>query len=212
MAKEPAGKKPAPRKTVAPKPAAPVKRVAGEAVLKLRADIAAARAAGYLFYVYTLSDMEGVFYIGKGTKHRLFDHERLSACDRNAVKQARIRVGGEPVKAILAFFKDEAAALAFEAGCIEESRDTLTNIAGGAITTDQVVRARAQELLDGMLSFDDWAPRLSPMGMVSCARVAGSVRAFYDRLRAAAEQVVANPSGRYFVPTVKYPGVEYLHD
>lgn len=212
MATKPSGKKPAPRKQApepTKKPAAKTQEAAGIRTSVLRQDIESAKGRGFPFYVYTLADASGVFYVGKGTGGRLFQHERLSNFDRNAVKKQRIMASGEPQKTIIGFFRDAGAALECEAERIKEGRDHLTNIARGTITWDQSAKARMQLLLDNMAQFDVWSAGLSQQKAQFCIGFAGSLRRFYDLLLAAIQAEALSPTPtRFFQPHVTYRGTE----
>lgn len=198
MAQSPAGK---PRKT--PKPAASPKKAAGSSASTLKDDIARAAANGFRYYVYALADAQGVFYIGKGTRNRVFHHEQLMGSDSNGAKKARIAAAGQVTKTILAFFNDEASAYAFERGLIAEGRSGLTNMAGGSTTQAEASAAQARSILERMAAFDDWAPRLSTEKVAFCISMAGSVRAFYDKLKASIQAEATNPTPRsIFVPHI----------
>lgn len=216
MATKPSGKKPAPRKPApvpTKKPAAKKTKAAGIRAPGLRLAIEAAKDRGYPFYVYTLADADGVFYVGKGTGGRLFQHERLSTLDRNAAKKARIMAFGVPEKAIIGFFRDAAAALECEAERIKESRDELTNIAGGSTTWDQSAKARMQLLLNNMAQFDVWAVRLPQQKAQFCIGFAGSLRRFYDLFLAAIQAEAQNPTpASFFQPhAMTYHGTEVCY-
>lgn len=176
---------------------------AGVAAPALWDDIQTAAAHGRPFYVYTLSDAEGVFYVGKGKGRRVFHHERAKM-DRNGAKLARIfRCGGEPAKQILAFFADEGAAFACERELIGEGRDTLTNMAGGVVDATAASKARAQSMLDRMLALDRWKASLAgrPDVVRLAVSVAGSLDALYATLRRALErQAVDSSPVSIFVP------------
>lgn len=216
MATKPGGKKPAPRKpapVLTKKSTAKKPKAVGIRASALHLAIEAAKDRGYPFYVYTLADADGVFYVGKGTRGRLFQHERLSRFDRNAVKKARIMSSGEPEKAIVGFFRDAGAALECEAERIKESRDDLTNITGGSTTWDQVAKARAQILLDNMAQFDVWASRLSQQKAQFCIGFAGSLRRFYDLFLAAiqAEALDPTPTRAFYPHAMTYHGTEVCY-
>lgn len=176
---------------------------AGVAAPALWGDIQTAAAHGRPYYVYTLSDADGVFYVGKGKGRRVFHHERVKT-DRNGAKLARIaRCGGEPTKEILAFFSDEGSAFACERDLIRESRETLTNMAGGVVDAAAVSKARAQSMLDRMLPLDRWKASLAgrPDVVRLAVSVAGSLDALYATLRRAVEKQAADPSPvSIFVP------------
>lgn len=193
MAKTPAGKSPPPRKSATKKPAAPKKAV-GSVAHAIKADIHRAAANGYRFYVYALADDAGTFYIGKGCRTRVFQHERLWHSDGNGVKQSRIRACGEPKKTILAFFQDEQAAYALERQLIKDSRAELTNIAGGTVTADQSRAARAMNMLACLAPFDEWVKRLASDQVATCISLGGSLRAFYNTFRAALVAECTSPT------------------
>lgn len=211
MATRKPGQKPAskPKKTTTP-PAAP--KAAGTAAHPLRAEIARAAAAGFRFYVYTLADTDGVFYVGKGQGDRVFQHEKLPANDRNGLKRARLRACGAPIKTVVAYFRDEGAAFAHEAELIAAGAVTLTNMVGGTVTWSQSAAARFRSMLDSMAPFDQWAACLPPEKARRCCLIAGSVRRFYDIFQAVLESEAHSPTPRsMFIPHSKGFAMEVFH-
>lgn len=110
----------------------------------LRDQISAAAARGYSFYVYTLSDAAGVFYVGKGTRGRVLTHGARH--DRhNARKLERLQMAGAAVdRRVVAFFQTEAAAYVCEREWIRERRATLTNVTNGGRDAREAAQARAR--------------------------------------------------------------------
>ena len=159
----------------------------------LQADIAEAARHGYAFYVYTLSDADGVFYIGKGTRNRVFQHERLSAEDSNYRKKIRIRAaGGALQRSIVAFFSDEQAAYGLEASLIAEGAG-LTNIAAGVpLSPKERAMERAREILSRIVPFEQSMARhkcvyLPDLGIYSA-------RQMYDGLVAGLQRECSDPT------------------
>lgn len=179
---------------------------------EIKASIDAAAAHGFLFYVYTLADADGVFYVGKGKGRRLFHHEQLQDGDTNHVKKARICAAGEHFKReILAFFCDESAAYALERELIAEWRVDLTNIQGGMIAPDEARLARMQALKDGILPFDAWCQKASDWQRMGAIGAFGSMDAAYLFLMEMIDHLMANPvPTRVFIPRpVGYREVAY---
>lgn len=131
----------------------------------IKAQIAEAAASGFRYYVYTLSDRVGVFYVGKGQGARVFAHGRRSA-DRNVEKMRRIAACGRngPRREIVAFFNEEAAAYAHEAELIREQASTLTNIAPvcAPLNAKQRASQAAAAMLASLVPRSRFAP---PIGM-----------------------------------------------
>lgn len=129
--------------------------------LDVRGQIALAARRGYPYYVYTLADSQGVFYVGKGKGARVFQHGRLGT-DMNARKLARIAgcAAAGPRRQVIAFFRDEAAALTCEATHIAEQRDSLTNILPGGIRLTPKERAqfKAWQSLQRVVPRDQYKP------------------------------------------------------
>lgn len=106
------------------------------------------------FYVYELFDprTEIVFYVGKGTRSRIDDHEIEARKGRISRKCDMIRLiesaGHSIGKRIVRSFEDEQAAYDFEADLIDEyGLSNLTNIipgGGTARTGPTIYAARAQ--------------------------------------------------------------------
>lgn len=91
-----------------------------------------------MFYVYTLSDPRdgAVFYVGKGCRSRLEQHERQAARGAVNAKCDRIRAiwadGGEVIRSRVASYAKEIDALREEARLIAEiGLSHLTNVAPG---------------------------------------------------------------------------------
>jgi len=176
----------------------------GMDVAALKADIAAAEAAGHRFYVYTLSDSDGLFYVGKGSGQRLFAHERNTATDKNSFKAARISAAGPSLRReILAFFEDEGCAYGFESELISENRQQLTNLGAGFTDPRERAKARAREMLARLVPFNMSMAKHS--GLRLPALGANSAREVYDlivrELRAEAENptpttITVGPCGR----------------
>lgn len=87
---------------------------------------------GDRYYVYVLARPDGsVFYVGKGCKDRVSDHEREAyqgcVCDKCQVIRNIWRVGGKVIKRIIFRTDDEHEALCYEGRLIREFRSQLTN-------------------------------------------------------------------------------------
>lgn len=135
---------------------ASARRTAAQGDRKCSLQIKQAAAAGYLHYVYTLSDHDGVFYVGKGSGNRLFAHGRYPGRDSNWRKLQRI-ANGDVTRTVVAFFLDAADALALESELIHAGADTLTNIARVRVVTPrQAVIDRAQAFLARARPASEW--------------------------------------------------------
>src|SRR3990167_5545706 len=94
-------------------------------------EIGNAAKHGYPFYVYTLADGKGVFYVGKGKGARVFQHQKLQGFDANTAKIARIRACGVAlVHSVVAYFTNAGEAFSAESLMIR-TLDGLTNLALG---------------------------------------------------------------------------------
>jgi len=106
------------------------------------------------YYVYTLSAPDGtVFYVGKGCRGRILDHEREARRGHRCYKCNKIRkiwrTGGEVKPAIVFTTPSEAAAYNYEAELIGHIGLTnLTNTAPGAIVAEPRIYPRPNKPLD----------------------------------------------------------------
>lgn len=173
-------------------------------IAALKDDIASAAAAGHRFYVYTLSDASGLFYVGKGSGGRVFAHERATSTDKNAFKAARISEAGPSLsRSILAFFHDEGDAYGFESTVIAEHQAQLTNLAPGFTDPRERAKARAREMLARVVPFAVSMAKYSTLRLPEFG--ANSAREVYDlvlrELRKEAEDpsptsITIGPDGR----------------
>lgn len=147
-------------------------------------EIRQAAQAGYPFYVYCLADQDGVFYIGKGQKARIFQHGKRSDTV-NGEKLRRINRAASVQRHVLAYFSCERASLAFEAELIAQD-SSLTNIASGGAPQDP--RERASAIAEGMLK------RLGDR-----SRYQQRAWWLYDRIRAELKREVEHPTPRAIV-------------
>lgn len=159
-----------------------------------RAEIACAAAHGHPYYVYTLADAAGVFYVGKGKGGRLFSHGRTTG-DRNALKLERIALSPSRIeRRVVAYFKDEGAAFGHEAMLITELVG-LTNIAPSRPDPRELAKAQARTNLARMVPFQVFAARNSGFdwSILGC----GSARECYDKVVdiLTQESISPTPSG-----------------
>lgn len=161
---------------------------------QLLLEISNASARGYSFYVYSLSDGEGVFYVGKGSGDRVLHHQRLPESDKNTAKKARIRSAGNALEhCITAYFKHEDDAYRHEASLISEL-PCLTNIAlGDYVAPIDRARMHAQTILDRIVPFEQWKPGEY---FEAFKKVTGctSERDFYDRMVKELQDEIRQPS------------------
>lgn len=92
------------------------------------------------YYVYELIDPRDltVFYVGKGKRWRLYQHEKEARSGKFSPKCAKIReilAAGHSIKYnFVKYFGDEAKAYAFEAKHIKQiGLENLTNLAPGGV-------------------------------------------------------------------------------
>lgn len=151
------------------------------------------------FYCYLLIDPrdDAIFYVGKGKGKRIKSHARRAASGAidNVEKHRRIRAilgaGLRVREVVFAAFEEEGAAFACERELIERLRDYgLTNIVGGVVTNDQLARQQAQDMLDRMISFEQWIANCSPEQLAASARVMGSPKNCYDMIRRELTEIV----------------------
>jgi hypothetical protein len=159
----------------------------------VREDIASAARAGYRYYVYTLSDASGLFYVGKGCGQRVFAHERATATDCNPFKAARIAAAGADLhRSILAFFEDEGFAYGFESSVIAEHRYQLTNLGPGFADPIERAKAKAREMLARVVPFEMSMAKYSTFRMPE--RGANTAREMYDLLVSELRKEATDPS------------------
>jgi len=173
------------------KPGASAKLPSGENAALVHRDIAAAADKGFHFYVYTLSDAAGVFYVGKGTRQRIFQHERNAYTDPNAVKSNRVIGCGSagPTRALVAFFREECDAYLLESEMIAAGRETLTNIASGTIGWRQNSIETARRIMARIVPFDQWCGRYGGRNLPWCT----TPRETYDSFVAEVQKQIDNP-------------------
>lgn len=161
----------------------------------LQADISAAAARGYPYYVYTLSDAQGVFYVGKGTRNRVLQHEKLQSSERNGAKIARLVACRVPDKSIVAFFRDPGHAYDHERELIA-SYEGLTNITRGQSSAYESTKARAQAMLLTLPTFTEWSRSMTSDYRAAVLNIAGSLRGWYDRIKEEVTKQSIDPSPR----------------
>ena len=156
-------------------------------------EITNAAVNGYRFYVYTLTDSAGVFYIGKGTKGRLFNHVAGRETDSNKAKQARLRAANDVRHDVIAYFNDEGSAYRHEASLIRDT-EGLTNIAlGDWVEPIERARMQAQDLLARLIPFKQWAPTAAA-AVFQKITGAVSLREQYDNFKAEILKQIESPA------------------
>ena len=150
---------------------------------QLLAKISNAAQSGYPFYVYTLADDSGVFYVGKGTKARLFEHQKLHKSDTNTAKQARIRACGQSLThSIAAYFSDAGEAYSHESRLIQEM-DGLTNLAlGDPMSPYEKAQLKAGDILSRIVPFEQWNPPMTALTSFLKHLGLSTPRQYYDRM------------------------------
>ena len=148
---------------------------------QLSVKISNAAKAGYPFYVYTLSDDAGVFYVGKGTKARLFQHQKLLDSDKNAAKITRIRASGKSLAhSVVAYFSNSGEAFSYESKLIGDI-EGLTNISlGDPVTPYEKAKLKATEILSRIVPFDQWAPPVAVIEQFMAQLGLCTPRQYYD--------------------------------
>ena len=82
------------------------------------------------------------------------------ATDPNGAKGQRIaQAGGSLRRDMIAFFRDESSAFAFERELIAQGRGALTNIVGGIVDQRTAAARRAAVMLSNMVPLDVWLAR-----------------------------------------------------
>jgi len=167
------------------------------AAQEIRNQIEKASAHGFPFYVYALEDAQGVFYIGKGTRSRVFAHEREARTKPlNAAKCARIRKSNFEISyRVLAYFNDEQAAYGFEREQIK-AHESLTNVAPGCGDRKQAVIEQFRLMLENVVPFEETALAKNPDRFPYKLMGAKTARDFYDRLISEIKKEIANPTPR----------------
>lgn len=148
--------------------------------IRLVDSIKGAAAHGHSFYVYTLADTGGVFYVGKGKGRRIFAHGKPDAQDTNYTKQLRIQEAERVERAVVAFFREEWAAYAFERELIAQHGPGLTNIASGCTASAEASRARLLLLKSKLAPLEVWRTTASAWQRDMAIELHGSVEAFYS--------------------------------
>jgi len=104
------------------------------------------------YYVYSLDDPRTgkPFYIGKGSKNRMYDHEKEVKLKPNHPKCQKIKEivdsGHKVVYRKIKYFADEVKAYEYEAKIIKQiGKENLTNIADGGICKPNWVSERCIE-------------------------------------------------------------------
>lgn len=160
---------------------------------QLLSEISNAAASGFRFYVYTLADSQGVFYVGKGAKGRVFQHLARRAQDTNLAKRSRLMATDSIGHAVVAYFNDEGEAYRHEAVLI---RDTpgLTNIAlGDWLEPIERTRTQARDMLSRIVPFENWRPTAAAACFMD-AIGASSMRELYDSLTAELTKQIEGPA------------------
>jgi len=156
-------------------------------------------------YVYGLIDPRtgGMFYVGKGNGDRMNLHETPARRGKPGRKNDLIReilASGLRVRAvILEEFDNDDEAFAAEKRLIAEHKGTLLNMNGGGggqygLGAFGYFKAKARRNLKGLLPFEVWALTASREAQEFCIKYAGSLRGFYDKIKAEMEAEAIQPS------------------
>ncbi len=137
---------------------------------KIKQIIKVAESNGYKFYCYYLIDPrdESVFYVGKGTKDRIFNHERnvFNGKIQNLSKTVKIREilreCGYVKKQIVAFSNNEFDAYSVERLHIHVHYQNLTNSQPPRINRVEQSKNEAKYCLSQVVPFDLWKRLKNP--------------------------------------------------
>lgn len=141
------------------------------------------------YYVYELIDpiQEIVFYVGKGSGARAFQHAKDAKAGKigNGLKHTKIiaiQNAGFDVKVkFVATELSEREALRIERQIIHALKDTLTNIAMGNNRSGDALAAKARAMLKVLPALDDWLAGWHPDCIKGFGGVAGAI-AFYGEM------------------------------
>jgi hypothetical protein len=158
-------------------------------------EISNAARSGYPFYVYSLADQDGVFYIGKGKGRRVFQHEALADSDTNVAKRARIRASGNNLdRQVIAYFIAQEDAYTFESSLILGSSGLTNRYLLEYVSPMEKTRNKAQDMLARIAPFEDWHPRKEYLDMFLKVMGFATPRELHDWIVADLKAEIENPT------------------
>lgn len=154
-------------------------------------------------YVYALSGPDGVFYIGKGRRARMYQHAVDAIAGKPGRKCDHIRemlAAGHKVQyQVLGTYESDDEACQAERQYIAAQQHGLMNLSkggepGGAPNPRERMKREARRMLVKMLPHDQMVARTYPAAARAMAQMCGSPDAFWRKFRKDLQKQCVRPA------------------